>query len=88
MKSIKFNGSDLEIFSTNAITAGHGHKKITVELYYKGEYKTFSATTSNMPDYDEATDLEGESKNEALFNIVSYQLKDQIDEWIIEVDNQ
>jgi hypothetical protein len=85
MKSITFNGSDLGIFSTNATTAGHGHKKIKVELLYKGEYRVFSATTSNMPDYDDATDLEAEEKNEALFNLVSYQLEDQINEWLAEV---
>lgn len=87
MKSINFLNTELEINYTQASTAGHGHKKITVELCLQGEYKTFSATTSNMPDYDDATELEGEDKDEALFNIVSYQLQDQIDEWIIEVGN-
>ena len=88
MKSINFLSTDLEINYTQATTAGHGHKKITVELCFQGEYKTFFATTSNMPDYDEATELECEDKDEALFNIVSYQLQDQIDEWIIEVGNK
>ena len=88
MKAINFLNTELEINYTQALTAGHGHKKITVELYFKGEYKTFSATTSNMPDYDDATELEGEDKDEALFKIISYQLKDNIDEWIVEVENQ
>jgi hypothetical protein len=88
MKSINFLNTELEINYTQTLTAGHGHKKITVELYLQGEYKTFSATTSNMPSYDDAIDLEGEDKDEALFNIVSSQLEDQIDEWIVEVENK
>ena len=88
MKAITLNGTDLEINYTQALTSGHGHKKITVELCFQEEYKTFSATTSNMPDYDEATELEGGDKDEALFNIVSRQLADQIDEWIVEIENK
>lgn len=88
MKNINLNGTDLEINYTNATTAGHGHKKITVELYFKGEYKTFSATTSNMPSYDDATELEGSDKDEALFNIISYQIEDQVEEWIVEFENK
>lgn len=88
MKTITFLNTELGINFTQALTSGHGHKKITLELCLQGEYKTFSATTSNMPDYDDATELEGEDKDEALFNIVSYQLEDQIDEWIVEVKNK
>ena len=87
MKAIILNGTDLEINYTNAITSGHGHKKITVELYFQGEYKTFSSTTSNMPDYDDATDLEGGEKDEALFNIISYQIEEEVSEWISEIEN-
>ena len=88
MKTINVLNTDLEIFSTNAVSAGHGHKKITVELCYMGEYKIFSQTTSNMPDFDDAMNLEGEDKDEALFNIIEHQITDQIDEWIIEVGNK
>ena len=87
MKAINILGTDLEINYTNAVTAGHGHKKITVELCYLGEYKKFTATTSNMPDYDDAMDLEGEERDEALFLIIENQITDQVDEWIIEVSN-
>jgi hypothetical protein len=86
MKAITLNGTELEINYTQAITAGHGHKKITVELYFEGNYKTFTATTSNMPDYDDATDLEGEDKDEALFNIISRQIEDEISEWVMEIE--
>ena len=83
-----FLNTELEINYTQALTAGHGHKKITVELYLQGEYKTFSATTSNMPDYDDATELEGSDKDEALFNIISYKIEDEVNEWIVEVENK
>jgi hypothetical protein len=88
MKTINFLNTELEINYTQALTAGHGHKKITVELYLLGEYQTFSATTSNMPDYDEATELEGSDKDEALFNIISRQIEEQVDEWIVEIGNK
>ena len=33
-------------------------------------------------------ELDGGDKDEAFFNIVSYQLADQIDEWIMEIENK
>ncbi|EKT4545811.1 hypothetical protein AAIP58_000112 [Flavobacterium psychrophilum] len=88
MRTINFLKTELEINYTQALTAGHGHKKITVELCLQGEYKTFSATTSNMPDYDNATDLEGFDKDEALFNIISSKIEEEVDEWIVEIENK
>lgn len=88
MTTINFLNSELEINYTQSLTAGHGHKKITVELYFLGEYKTFSATTSNMPDYDDATELDGSAKDVALFSIISRQIEDQVNEWIVEVENK
>lgn len=88
MKTINFLNTELEINYTQALTSGYGHKKITVELYFQGEYKAFSATTSNMPDYDDATDLEGSDKDKALFNIISNQIEDQVNEWIVEIENK
>lgn len=88
MKAITFLNTELEINYTQSLTAGHGHKKIIVELCFKEEFKTFSATTSNMPDYDDATELEGSDKDEALFNIISYKIEDQVNEWIFEVENK
>lgn len=85
MRTIKFNNTDLEINYTNALTAGHGHKKITVELCYLEEYKTFYATTHNMPSYDEATELEGKEKDEALFRIIEWQIGDEVTEWLDEI---
>lgn len=87
MTTIEIYNTELEINWTNVLTAGHGHKKITVELCYQNEYKEFSSTTNNMPDYDDACDLEGSEKDEALFNIISYKIHDEIAEWITELEN-
>jgi hypothetical protein len=34
------------------------------------------------------TELEGSDKDEALFNIISRQIEDQVDEWIVEIENK
>ena len=88
MSTIIFLGVELEINSTRALSEGHGHKKITVDLYFCGEYRKFTATTSNMPEYDEATELEGSEKDKALFSIISGQIEDEINEWILEIENR
>jgi len=73
---------EIEIYHANAITSGYGHKKITVELSYNGEYQKFTATTNNMPAYDEATELEGVDKYHALYEIIENQIIDEVAEWL------
>lgn len=73
---------EIEIYHANAITSGYGHKKITVELAYNGEYQKFTATTNNMPSYDAATELEGADKYHALYEIIENQIIDEVAEWL------
>lgn len=81
--------SELELNYVSAKQSGYGHKTITVELFYKDQKKEFSHTTSNMPDYDDATDIEDyEEKNRALYDLISYSIEDQIAEWIQEIDSE
>lgn len=87
MRAITFLNTELEINYTQVLSACYGHKRITVGLYFQGEYKEFCTATSNMFDYDNATDLEGGDKDEALFNIISYQIEEQVSEWILEIEN-
>ena len=87
MKTINFLKTELSIFYATALPAGHGHKEITVELCHDGNYRKFSAITSNMPDYDDAQDLDGGEKHEALFNIISGQIEEQVEEWIAVIEN-
>ena len=79
------SGQDFTVDYASALPTGYGHKKITVQVIDEnGNSKDFSATTSNMPNYDEATNLEGQEKYEALFEIIEHQVEDEISEWIQE----
>jgi len=81
------DGTEVSLLHADAVSAGFGHKKITIELEYKGVKKSFSKTTSNMPDFDDAMDLEGEEKYEAFYNIIAYgEIEEQIHDWAFEVD--
>ena len=76
-------GQEFTLDYASALTAGYGHKKITVvlvsEIYGT---KEFSAVTSNMPGYDDATDLDGQEKYEALFELIESKLDDEIYYWL------
>jgi len=73
----------------SSLPSGYGHRKINVEIVSDcGSRKTFSHSTSNMPDFDEANDLEGREKYEALFGLVENSLEGEISEWIFELENQ
>lgn len=63
---------------------GYGHYNIIVELYCEqiDDYHTFEAITNNMPDFDAAQRLEGQEKNNALYNIIKYQIEEEVTEWI------
>lgn len=88
MKTFEINEAQVELNYASAITAGYGHKEITAELCYEGEYKTFKAVTNNMPGYDDAQDIEDyEEKQVALFELIVYKIEDDISEWISEVDS-
>jgi len=75
----------MKVTHAQAVQAGYGHKKITVELENgSGERKTFSATTNNMPDYDAASDLREDDIQgyyDALYRLIEYQIADQVAEW-------
>lgn len=70
----------------DALSSGYGHKEISVIIEAKtsGENitKEFKSITSNMHGYDEATDLEGQEKYEALFELVESNLDGRIAEWL------
>lgn len=73
----------------SALPAGYGHKKITASIVAaNGDKKDFRATTSNMPNFDESTDLEGQEKYEALFELVENDLDGEISEWIYETEEE
>ena len=73
---------EVEIYSLSVMPAGYGHKKITVELLYNGNYKTFSAVTNNMPATDEADELESIERYIVYFSIIEDKIADEIAEWL------
>ena len=81
-------GEEISIDYATGSTAGYGHKEIEVEIEYKGEYKKFKATTSNMPDWDAAQDLEGGERYFALYELIETQIEDEIAEWILSIDGK
>ena len=77
---------EIEIYHASALPSGYGHKKITVELCYNNEYQKFSATTNNMPGYDAATELEGDDKYHALYELIEFQIIDEVAEWLENIE--
>ncbi len=86
LKPKKNMKTEIEIYHASARPSGYGHKTITVELMYKGEAKEFSAITDNMPDYDAASELEGDEKRNALYKLIEHKISDSVDEWIEELN--
>lgn len=72
----------------SSLPSGHGHRKITVSVIAEnGDKKDFSSITSNMHSYDEANDLEGQEKYEALFEIIENDLDGKLTEWISSIED-
>lgn len=76
------NGNQFTVNSARQTYAGYGHKTIYVEICFNGEYEFFTKVTNNMPDFDDAMDLEGQERAEALFDLVHYSLYSEIEERI------
>ena len=81
---IEINGKELDITFATAISSGHGHKQISVSFYdyENSESITLTATTNNMPAFDRASDLEGQEKYRALYDIIEMQIQDQLEEFV------
>lgn len=69
---------------------GYGHYKIKVELANDGynEFKLFSHTTTDMRGIGSAQELEGQEYYDALFNIIEYDIKDEIEEWLMSLSEE
>lgn len=77
---------EIDIYFATSIHTGYGHKKIIVELSYNGEYKKFEAITNNMHGYDKATELDGDDKYHALYELIETQIIDEIAEWLENIE--
>jgi len=70
----------------DGITSGYGHKLITVELESNGEYRRFKAITNDMPGWDEANDLDGQERYEALYELIENKIEDDVIEWLVSIN--
>lgn len=75
---------NIEVYHASTLFAGYGHYNITVDLYCEeiDDYHTFEAVTNNMPDFDAACELEGQDKYNALYDIIKYQIEDEVNNWL------
>lgn len=81
--------TEVTINHVSASSSGYGHKQISVEVFVNGEKATFKATTSHMPGYDEAVEIEDyDEKQYALYLLVETSINDQVAEWLEELQNQ
>lgn len=79
---------DFQINYANAMFSGYGHNKITVNVDYNGDRKSFISTTTRLDSVDNAKELERQEKYEALFEIVENDLDGVIAEWIAELEEK
>ena len=83
MKTYKINEKTFTVENASALPSGFGHKILTVLLNAEdGDYTTFIATTSNMPAFDDAMDLEGQAKYEALYEIIAGKIEEKVSLWL------
>jgi hypothetical protein len=82
--TIIINYKELDITYATAISSGHGHKQISVSFYdyENSESITLTATTNNMPAFDRASELEGQEKYVALYEIIASDIQDQLEEFV------
>lgn len=80
--TINFGGLEIQVYHAQVLPSGYGHKSIEVELYYNEEYKKFKGVTDNMPGYDVASDLEGEEKYIALYELIAFNIEDEVFDWV------
>lgn len=87
MKTYQIEGKEVYVYHASALSSGYGHKKITVELVeeFSGESMKFSATTSNMTDYD-AIDMEAQDRYEVLYELIDSKIEDNVYEWLQSLD--
>jgi len=82
MQKVTIANTELYLYSAQALSAGHGHYKITIRLTNGDVMGIFSAITDDMPAIDEISDIEGNEKEMALFNLISDKIEDEVAEWL------
>ena len=89
MKNLNIQGNEVTLISVTQHFAGYGRRNITCYFEYNGVDFSISATTNDMPSFDEAMDIEDREKSDiALYNIVAYKIEDAILEEIYDIDEE
>lgn len=80
---MKTYNQTVKVLHARSSIAGYGHQRISVQLMSDdGRTKDFTATTNNMPGFDAADELEGQERNETLYELIAGQIADQVAEWL------
>ena len=82
MQKVIIANTELYLYSAQGLSAGHGHYKITIRLTNGDVMGLFHATTDDMSAIDEISDMEGDEKEMALFNLISDKIEDEVSEWL------
>ena len=82
MPKVTVNDQQLELHHADFVFSGYGHKKVTVELFFNGEYKKFSSTTTRVDLTDDASELEGNERYAAIYDIISGKIEHEVIEWM------
>lgn len=80
-----FNNKPVTVTYADSLFAGYGHQRIKVELEYDGESEIFSATTDFMPGFDEANELDGQERYDALYDLIEAQIEEEVLEWLTSI---
>lgn len=83
------NGRELNLNQASSQISGYGHQTISIEMEYRGEYRSFRHITTNIKAVDHAKELGLESWEEkalALYSLVESSIEESVYEWVKEVD--
>jgi len=82
MTTYTVSNEEFTVTYASASYSGYGHRNITVRVLVRGREVAFSETTNFMRRFWEADDLEGQEKYEALYELVSDSINEQLAEWL------
>jgi hypothetical protein len=68
--------------------SGYGHYKVKVILADESyiRFKEFYHTTTDMRGIDESKYLEGQDRYEYLYDLIKYDIKYEVEEWLQEFE--
>lgn len=80
--------NDLVMISSQYNFASYGIYKLTSCIGYNGEYMDFSCTTTDTEFIDAIKSGDVPDYEKVIFDIVVYENKNEIDEWVMSVNDE